>query len=801
MLCICVNTYSQQGARNRSGAIKGVVTDKATNTPIAGAILSVVNDTITVIANDKGEYLISNVRPGYVTLYVVADAHHALLTESFMVTASSPAAHNIAMTAMNIEVKEVTVIASPLIATSESPVSMRRIGVEEIEMTPGANRDISKVAQSSPGVVTTPMQRNDILVRGGGANENKYYLDGIEIPVLNHFAVQGGSGGNASLVNTDMLSSVNFYTGAFPSAFANGLSSVMDMRMKNGNSERFKAKATLGASDVGVSIDTPVSKNGKTTLLASYRRSYLQMLFKVLGLPFLPTYNDYQFKLSTKFDSGDELYFIGLGSTDNNRLNKGIEEPDESQQYILGYLPENNQSSYVIGAGYRHPFKGGIMKVVLSRNYFKNELYKYEGNESQNAKMFNYDTRQADYKLRAEVERWFDSGYRLSAGIGAGTGRYENTTMRLIDLKEQGKRQDNYSTDLNLWRYEAFATLSKRFFAERLSLSAGLRIDGMDYNSKTRNPFSQLSPRLAASYNFNEKWSINGSVARYYQEPTYTMLGYKQNDVLVNRAGGIKYIAANHYIAGVEFKPNSTSRLSLEGFYKAYSDYPVSLNDSLPVSTGDFADYSIGDVPVRSVGKGRAYGAEFSYRNLDFHNTVINFSYTFLYSQFKKLDKDLKPTNVYQPSSWDVRHIVNVSAIHKFNRNWVLGAKWYFIGGFPYTPYDMERSANIASWDIRNRPYIDYALYNGAKGGAYHQLDVRVDKMWFFKHWRLGFYIDIQNLYNFAAKGQDIYMPETDPTTGGNMIDPTNPTKYKMKSVKNDVGGTILPTLGIVIEF
>ena len=108
-----------------------------------------------------------------------------------------------------------------------------------------------------------------MLVRGGGANENKYYLDGIEIPVLNHFAVQGGSGGNASLVNTDLLRSVNFYTGAFPAAFGNGLSSVMDMRMRDGNPTRFKGKLILGASDFGINFDTPVSRNGKTTLLAS----------------------------------------------------------------------------------------------------------------------------------------------------------------------------------------------------------------------------------------------------------------------------------------------------------------------------------------------------------------------------------------------------------------------------------------------------------------------------------------------------------------------------------------------------
>lgn len=806
LLCytVCVSAQNAGRSRNavntRTGEIKGVVKNQSTGKPVSEAVLSVVNDTISVITNANGEYVARNVRPGYVSLYVVADGFHGLLTESFMVTASSPAVENIEIKPMQVDVDEIVIVASPLVLTTESPVSMRRIGVEEIEMTPGANRDISKVAQSSPGVVATPMQRNDILVRGGSANENKYYLDGIEIPVLNHFAVQGGSGGNASLVNTDMLSSVNFYTGAFPSNFANGLSSVMDMRMNVGNSERFSAKATLGASDVGLSVDTPVSGNGKTTLLASYRRSYLQMLFGVLGLPFLPTYNDYQFKLSTKFDSGDELYFLGLGSFDNNKLNLDLKDPDESQRYITGYLPENLQSSYVVGAGYRHGFRGGQLRIVLSRNYFNNKLYKHVDNDDNMPKTMDYKTRQADYRLRAELERWFDSGIKMTVGIGGGHGSYDNNTMRAV-FSGASVVKDNYHSSIDLWRYEAFATLSKAFFDERLSLLLGLRTDAMNYSSSTNNPLKQLSPRISASYKLSDRWSVSGSIARYYQEPSYTTLGFIENGEVVNRNNKVTYIAADHYVAGVEFRLNASSRFGLEGFYKHYSDYPVSLRDSLPLSTGDFADYTVGDVPVKSVGEGRAYGAEFSYRNLSLHNTVLNLSYTFMYSQFNKLDTNLKPLNSYQPSSWDVRHILNISAIHKFNRNWVLGAKWYYIGGFPYTPYNAEVSSRIDAWDVRNRPYLDYAQYNRDRSGAYHQLDVRVDKMWFYKHWRLGFYVDIQNLYNFSADGQAILMPETDPVSGINVVDPADPTRYKMKSVKNDVGGTILPTLGIVIEF
>ena len=619
-------------------------------------------------------------------------------------------------------------------------------------MTPGANRDISKVVQSAPGVIATAIQRNDVLVRGGGANENKYYLDGIEIPVLNHFAVQGGSGGNASLVNTDLLRSVNFYTGAFPAAFGNGLSSVMDMRMRDGNPTRFKGKLILGASDFGINFDTPVSKNSKTTLLASYRRSYLQMLFSVLGLPFLPTYNDYQFKLTSKLGASDEFYLIGLGSFDYNRLNTGLKDPDDDQKYILGYLPENRQSSYVFGAGYVHRFRAGQLRVVVSRNAFTNKLYKHERNDKSLPRTIDYNTEQSDNRVRAEIELRSVGGFRFTGGVGGGSGHYDNTTRRPTYTGGQ-LRTERFDSRLSFGRYELFATLSREFFGERFSVLLGLRADGTTYSSEMHNPLRQLSPRLSLSYNFRPQWTFSASVARYYQEPPYTSMGYRDSTgVLINKANGLRYIASDHFIAGIAFTPDAHSRISVEGFYKRYSDYPVSLIDSLPVSTGDFADYTIGDVPVRSVGKGRAYGVELSYRNTNLANTVVNVSYTFLHSQFNRPGADLRPTDEYVSSDWDVRHILNVSAIHKFGRNWTLGAKWYLTGGSPFTPYDFGLSSQTGAWDARQRPYYDYALYNSRRLQAFHQLDVRADKVWYFAKWRLGFYVDIQNLYNFKGR-------------------------------------------------
>lgn len=124
---------------------------------------------------------------------------------------------------------------------------MQIIGLGEIEKSPGGNRDISRIVRSYPGVSFSPIgYRNDLIVRGGSPSENRFYMDGIEIPNINHFATQGASGGPVSILNADLIREVQFYTGAFPVNKAGALSSVMDIRLRDGDVADNSFKATLG---------------------------------------------------------------------------------------------------------------------------------------------------------------------------------------------------------------------------------------------------------------------------------------------------------------------------------------------------------------------------------------------------------------------------------------------------------------------------------------------------------------------------------------------------------------------------
>ena len=323
-----------------------------------------------------------------------------------------------------------TVRATPFRRIKASPVSLQIIGLSEIEKSPGGNRDISRIVRSYPGVSFSPIgYRNDLIVRGGSPSENRFYLDGIEIPNINHFATQGASGGPVSILNADLIREVQFYTGAFPVDKAGALSSVMDIRLRDGNPDDHTFKGTLGASEVSLSGAGHFGKH--TTYLFSVRQSYLQLLFKLLGLPFLPNYIDGQFKIKTRLTEKDELVFLGLTGIDNMKLN--TDEKGEDAEYMLSYLPRIKQQTFTLGAAYKHYAGQHVQTVSIGYNYLGNQNLKYRNNDDSSPENLTLDLRAHEQKttLRAE-NRTYGERWSWVQGIEAYYARYDDRTFQRL---------------------------------------------------------------------------------------------------------------------------------------------------------------------------------------------------------------------------------------------------------------------------------------------------------------------------------------------------------------------------------
>lgn len=780
LCCLCWNVFAAEYQ------IKGVVIDKSTRQPLEFVNVLVVGLGIGASTDANGNFLITQVPPGIYRLQASFLGYKTELTPEYRVNHVTPYVQ-IELEEENASLNEVVVTASPFQKVPESPVSLRVIGLQEIEKAPGANRDISKVVQNYPGVAFSPIgYRNDLIVRGGGPSENRFYLDGVEIPNINHFSTQGASGGPVGLIDADLIRSVKFYSGAFPADKGNALSSVLDFSLRDGDMERNSLKATLGASEVSLSSNGHIGN--KTSYLVSVRQSYLQALFKILGLPFLPAYTDASFKIKTRFDSHNELTLLGLGGIDRMKLNLGIE--GEDAEYMLSYLPEINQETYTVGGVYRHYSQRHVQSIVLSQSYLNNRNVKYRDNDesSEENLTLRLGSIEQETKLRMEnTSSW--SVWKVKAGFDLNYSRYKSNEYRKVFAN--ALREYDYHTDLSLWRWGMFASVDYAAPDKSFTASMGVRTDGNNYSDKMKELWRQLSPRLSVSYRLIEGLTLSGHVGLYYQLPSYTALGFKGGEgEYVNRH--LDYISVSQESLGLSWTPNENMELSVEGFYKLYGHMPFSLSDQIPLSCKGNDYGTIGNEALSSEAKGRSYGVELMFKWLLTQKLNLSSSLTIFKSEFKDGEQ-----GSYVPSAWDNRFILNMSGTYNFPKHWSLGAKVSCIGGSPYTPYDVEKSSLVEAWNVQGRAYYDYSRYNQERLPVFGQLDVRVDKTFYLKKCMLGFYLDIQNITASKLRQPDALM-----STGQieNPSAPLSKQRYVMKSIRQE-SGTLLPTLGITFEY
>ena len=582
--------------------VKGTVIDKSSRQPLEFINVMIVGLNKGGVTNAEGKFSIGQVPPGIYRLQASAIGYKTVTTPEYIL--STRDLHiQIEMEENQTELEGVTVTASPFRRDIESPVSLRIIGLQEIEKSPGANRDISRIVQSYPGVAFSPIgYRNDLIVRGGSPSENRFYLDGVEIPNINHFSTQGASGGPVGILNADLIREVNFYTGAFPTDKGNALSSVLDFKLRDGDMERNSLKATLGASEVSLASNGHLGK--KTSYLVSVRQSYLQFLFDMLGLPFLPTFTDAQFKLKTRFDARNELTVLGLGGIDKMKLNTKAD--DEDNEYILSYLPKIQQETFTLGAVYRHYAGAHVQSVVASHSYLNNRNTKYQQNDESDPEhlMLRLRSTEQNTQLRLENSSSFRN-WKVTVGTSLDYSQYSNTTFQKV-YTDRAQTFD-YHTYLGIMRWGLFGTVNYTSIDERFTASLGLRADANNYSAAMKDLSDQLSPRLSLSYQLTEHWSLSGNAGLYYQLPPYTALGFKNNNGLYANKYALRYMQVSQGSVGLNWRKGDTFEVSVEGFYKDYDKIPLSVADGIPL-TCKGNDYGvIGNELLTSTAQGRTF--------------------------------------------------------------------------------------------------------------------------------------------------------------------------------------------------
>lgn len=743
------------------------------------------NYTKGAATDSLGYFVIEKLQGGVARFEASSVGYTTVITPEYLISKSTPLIE-IELEESLSTIEAVSVAPSPYARDIESPVSLRTVGIGDLERSAGANRDVARIVRTLPGVAFSPIgYRNDLIVRGGGPSENTFYIDGVEIPNINHFATQGASGGPVSILNADLIHQVKFYTGAFPVDRGNALSSVMDISLRDGNPDKQRFKATLGASEVAFSGSGHF--DSKATYLFSVRQSYLQLLFKLLGLPFLPNYIDAQAKVRVRPSESYEIIFLGLMGIDNMRLN--LNKKGESNEYILSYIPKIEQETFTVGATLKHFGGENIQTLSIGYSYLANRNKKYIDNDESSEDNLRLRLRSREGKATARLEnRTLLGRWRLRAGAELSLRHFYTTSKQLLPSGERA--YFDYKSYLVFTGCALFFSADYRSSNEQLTASMGIRADASSYSSKMAILWRQLSPRASISYSLGKGFYLSGSTGLYYELPPLTSLGFRKNGDLVNRA--LEYMRVFSSAVGAEYRLRESLAVSLEGFYKLYSQVPLSLSDNIPL-TCKGNDYGVtGNEVLISTAQGRAYGAELSARWQIANKINLVGAFTLYWSEFRS-----NRHSPYIPSAWDNRWILNISGTYDFPHRWSIGAKLSAIGGAPYTPYDEERTSLKSYWDAMGRAALDYSRYNDSRLKPFVQLDIRVDKVWEFQKWNLGVYIDLENV-TFS----EITLPDALLSTGviKNPSAPLAEQRYELKKIEQR-NGTLIPTIGITAEF
>ena len=567
-------------AQNLS-TVAGTVRDRATQEVLPGVSIILEGTDFGTATDAEGRYRLSGVPPGSYNLRASFVGYDPLLRYNIGLSTGNVNTLNLELNTVPQTLGEVTVTANRAIrvATAETPLSVQRLTTEEIKSNPGGNFDISRVVQSLPGVGGggsggTAGFRNDIIIRGGAPNENVYYLDGIEVPVINHFPTQGSAGGPAGILNVSFIEDVTLSSSAFNARYDNALSAVLQFRQRDGNSERIQGNLRTSGTEIAATLEGPLTKN--TTFLASARRSYLQVLFKLIDLPIRPDFYDFQFKTTTKLSAKTTLTSLGLGAIDHFEIAAPKNSTPE-KEFILRNNPTNDQWNYTVGLNLRHLVENGYVNVALSRTQQFNgaDQFEYGFNGDESRRKLGARAHETENKLRADVNKRVGR-WQYSYGVVGQLLHYDNNlTNRLRSEVRDGSGAlvspavtVRFQSDYDFARYGAFAQATRTYGAEsRLTVSLGLRADGTTALTEGYRLDRTLSPRLALSYALRPTLNLNASVGRYYKIPPSTILGFRNEAGTRVNADG-RYIRSDHYVAGLEWLPGAATRFTLEGFYK-----------------------------------------------------------------------------------------------------------------------------------------------------------------------------------------------------------------------------------------
>ena len=733
-------------AQNNKQNIRGVVTDKLSQTTLPGATVQIMNKEANkgTVTDAKGNYFLPDMAPDRYEIKVSYIGYKDVFASNVVVTSGKEVVLDIAMEEDLKVLDEVVITANRKAGTINNlvPVSARTFSTEEVNRYAGGRSDPARLAANFAGVSAPDDSRNDIVIRGNSPVGVLWRIDGMNVTNPNHFATVGTTGGAVSALNTNLLKSSDFLTSAFPAEYGNATAGVFDLGFRNGNTQKRETTLQAGLiTGLEATTEGPISKLKGSSYLVGYRYALAGVAQKVgidIGTTALPSYQDLSFNVSSGNSKFGKFTLFGILATSSINIESG-----------------NSSSLYGNGAGHDLSSQIGIVgvkhfKQINSKSYFSS----YIGLNYSKSGQTDYDVdRKSDSSFTKSDNKVTKTGYNFATSYNSKINSKLFIKVgiqdELIGLNLDYRTKERISDDWKqIWDYNSYTNLAQAYvhakysFNDKLTLNAGVHSQMFFLNNSI-----SVEPRLGLKYDFNSKSSLTLGYGLHSQtQPinVYFLQTQLADGSYVYNNENLDFTKSHHFVLGYDLQPIKDWRLKAEAYYQYLFDVPVNTFSSSysMLNTGAGFKTELED-SLANNGTGTNYGLELTIEKFFSHGYYGLFTSSIYSSKYKGSD------GVERNTAFNGKYVFNILGgkewnVGSENRNKISAdIKCTNAGGRAYTPIDLEASNSTGHEQLSSDTYSDfYANYFRLDFKLGYTLNSRTKKL------SQSFAIDLQNITN-----------------------------------------------------
>ncbi len=678
--------------------IRGRVTDKITKSALPGATVVLLNsDPLVGTATDlDGFFRIDGVAIGRQGISISYVGYKAVSYNNMIVNSAQELVLDVELEEQVFQGQEVEIKARSMrheTINRMATVSARSFSVEETEKYAGSRGDVARMAMNFAGVSAANDQRNDIIIRGNSPSTLLWRLEDVDIPNPNHFAENGTTGGPVGMLNNNLLSNSDFFTSAFPAEYGNAISGVFDLGMRNGNNEQHEFLFQVGFNGFEAGAEGPFSKNHKSSYLANFRFSTLELMDGIidLGTSGIPKYKDLSFKLNFPLKKGNLSVFALAGDSKISMLDS--KNGNESDLYSdEGQDLTNRSRMAVSGISYLHSVSSNTYYKLMLSGFYQDggsiiDTLDLDGVPHPN---IDHNYSEARTSLSGFVNSRFSSHISGRAGIIVDrmvfdllTKQYNYDDMAMRPVINYRK---NLADGVNLYRtyVQGIWRLSERF-----SLIPGIHFIYFNLNGS-----SDVEPRIGLNYQLTEDKKLSfayGLHSHTQTLSTYFYGTYSGNGTLIETNKELDLTKSNQFVLAFDWYLSSNTRFKTEAYYQSLFDVPVEQGSTSfsMLNTGAGWGIDAKDSLVNT-GTGTNYGLEFTLERFFSKNIYYLATLSLFESKYKGSD------GIERNTAFDGNYVLNALVGKEFTINsrsaFNIDFKLTLAGGKYYTPVDFEAS-------------------------------------------------------------------------------------------------------------